>query len=238
MDSLADLHQAARRYCIERDQLVGPNWVFDELLQQVERFVPTDFKSLDEMREMLSAAAEMGVQNSLGHVLGGDPKQAKQELALFTDFLERGDITQWSYLPALPYRRVLTDAERRQVVDGLEARWGRWYAGFCDREQPDAVTIDMLETDVMEAPGSYDAVRHAVAQLMTGTYLFEIREWGPSYEQQLECCSFQCSEGCWTEPGYDWMVYCSHEASLTIAGAALIGSLHDLLSGVPLRPPR
>lgn len=231
--SIAALHQAARWYCLDRVRYwqhlpkhlfsdLAPPWPWETLeflLCQVEQFVPTDFATVDELREMLILVT--GIPGKA--VLESTPDS--QELVLFKQFLLNSDSAQWSHVPQLPYRRVLTDAETVRLRQSLEARWGRWYGGYCDRLTSPVATLDLA---ILEMPGSCDYLRRAVSAQNEGHRLFELREWGPSFEQEVEDTAFQAAEGFWMGRSLDWMVYVSHEASVTFAGQQLIEAMSQL----------
>lgn len=52
------------------------------------------------------------------------------------------------------------------------------------------------------------------------TRVWELREYGPEYE--LDAAVFEPAyngaEGFWTSPTHDWIIYASHEASITVGG--------------------
>lgn len=222
MCDLENFHQLARRYCADRAQSQSVQY---GMLIEIERFVPTDFLSVEEMREMLCLA----VSN-----VAAEGMAEKQAVTRFLEFLK--DLEPSQPVELLPYRRVLGQLEERRLVQALEARWGRWYGGDCDRAHSnDVVSIDQTETSIFEEPGSYDRMREVVARLENGARLYEINEWGPSYEQDVACSSFCKSESFCFPPGCDWMVYSSHESSLTLAGGALLQALTNFLGGLPLR---
>lgn len=232
MDSIATLHQAARRYCIERvsywqdsgnsssdDVRPWPWEILEFLLSEVEKFVPMDFATSDELRERLVAAARTPCSGVL------ETAAISHERTLFAEFLLRGDTHQWAHLPQLPYRRTLGDAEIKRLRHSLEARWGLWYGGYCDRQAPPVATLDIA---IMETPGAYDCLRQAVSAQNEGQRLFELREYSPSYELEVADTAFQAAEGFWVGRSLDWMVYVSHEASVTFAGQHLIDSMRSL----------
>ena len=57
--------------------------------------------------------------------------------------------------------------------------------------------------------------------------LFELREWGNGYELDLELASFTYTgaEGFWKSSDPSWMIYASHESSITFGGDWLIESV-------------
>ena|SRR5690348_1931827 len=130
-------------------------------------------------------------------------------------------------LKMLPYRRVLGKSESAMQFRDFERVWGKWYGGACDNEDL-SVHITMFD-GLMDAPDAYDDLRRILADHGINR-LFELREGGDGYELDLELASFAYNgtEGFWksTDPG--WMIYASHEASITFGGIWLIQSVRQL----------
>ena len=63
------------------------------------------------------------------------------------------------------------------------------------------------------------------------TRLLELREYDEGYEQDIALAEFTYDgrEGFWTSGGMEWMVYASHESSITFGGAWLIGAMRKCL---------
>lgn len=50
--------------------------------------------------------------------------------------------------------------------------------------------------------------------------VWELREYGREYERDVSEVDpeYDGAEGVWTSPAHDWIVYASHETSITIGG--------------------
>jgi len=59
------------------------------------------------------------------------------------------------------------------------------------------------------------------------TRVWELREYGPEYEIDLDEMEpeYTGAEGYWTSGDMDWLVYVSHESSVTLAGGWLIDAV-------------
>lgn len=186
----------------------SPSWSFQRMLEQVEQLAATDCSSLAQLRQRVHSILE----------LPEDP----QELTSFQAFLNQGDPNEWCQVSNIPYRRVLNSEELARSVTGLETRWGHWYGGYCNRQQDDAVTIESADTSFLNSPTSRRVLRHAIRELSGSAPLFELNEIGPSFEQEAGCVSLYGSERFWTPADFSWMLYSSHEDTLTFAGLPLL----------------
>lgn len=82
----------------------------------------------------------------------------------------------------------------------------------------------------MEFPGSYSGLRAALVEHGVGR-LFELREHGCGFEIPVELTGFTYNgaEGFWTNGAYDWLVYASHEASITFGSPWLVAKMREIL---------
>jgi hypothetical protein len=69
-------------------------------------------------------------------------------------------------------------------------------------------------------------LRRALAALGTAR-AWELREYGGDYEMDLDILEpmYDGAEGFWTDASYSWLIYASHESSITVAGADLLPAL-------------
>lgn len=256
------LHDAARRYCVERigtwhqkyaalgasgldrvehrggsgdytaearDMFPRHN-VLGAVLHDMERWVPDASVSVDDARKLLAdiaATAQSAFTHSSNPI---EVRAMEDERRLFKEFIGSCDIGLCATLPRMPFRRVLTDDEHAKLRAAFDGRWGMWYGGEVDRPvTPPHVT---LHTAAMDAPGAYDTLRSALAELGVSRVL-ELRESGHGHEIDLASADFvyDGDESWWTSSGLTWMVYASHESSITFGGDKLIDAMRARLSG-------
>jgi hypothetical protein len=246
------LHTATRRYCLERidqwhrryEELGPPDYergysdrhkdvfprynVLAAVLVEVERL------RAEQLVDFQDACNQLGsVGRTVHDAFPEDPKDAieqraaQEELDLFTSFVDGLDATTLAEVAPLPYRRTLLEAESQVVWDRLKQRFGLgehpfWFPLHGDRP-PD--------TAAFEAGAFYErfgaaGLRGILAQEGV-TRLWELREFGAEYE--LDLClvepSYNGAEGYWTANDMDWLVYASHESTITVSGAALLERL-------------
>ena len=111
------------------------------------------------------------------------------------------------------YRRVLAADDLAALSARFTATFGTWYGGVCDC----ALGLPYRTYHV-----PLDPVLAAVLRPLLPPRVFEWNEVDDSVEQDVSEISFERSEACWFAADLAWMVYASHEATLTIAGDALV----------------
>lgn len=247
MNEIQALHAAARRYCKnhihywhgqyaamgsrpneESALATYPRYnVLGAILQQVEQFVPEDFKTLAEARERLAV---------VGHTAESPFTMFRSNIAVdamqderhkFTQYVRHVSSADLLLIEPLPYRRAVVGEECQALAAKLKDRWGAdvhdywhpliaesvpagilvFHAALFERHITDQVLRDIL-------------IAHGI------TRLWEIREGGSAFELDTptEFC-YTGDEGYWTSGDMDWLIYASHESSITFAGDWLISEL-------------
>jgi hypothetical protein len=268
--SVRALHSAARRYCLERraelqDELearyqyftASPadrpekeraeayrRWagytVVGTILRAIERTLPRDFATTDELRAHLVELAGTA-QDSLSE---GFPAEAAasaiaQERTRFVAYVASLTDREATSLPVLPSRRVLRPGERDGVIARIRKRW----PSHQDIWHPGAVLTH--QTDVLHAQAAWfdhevpvQAFRLAIAghgdsrlwQLAEGSPHWESEPSGPRADYELEPGLFwpDESETIWVPRDLDWLIYADHEESISFAGSWLVRQIRDL----------
>ena len=107
--------------------------VLAAIQSEVEGFLPTDFKSLEDVRGFLELA---GVTAQSDFTNYSDPvgiAAVEDERQRFVSFVRTLDEAHLAEQRRLPFRRTLGSAEHKRLHDGLAQRWGNWYGGSVDR---------------------------------------------------------------------------------------------------------
>ncbi|MEJ0060753.1 MAG: hypothetical protein WDM79_14765 [Terricaulis sp.] len=135
-----------------------------------------------------------------------------------------------------PYRRTLSQEELAFAQKTLTERWGitthYWYP-LTESTHPltakfplVAVSLDKRAylpagLEVHDEKALYRKIRSFLDRRGVKR-VFEIWEHGESYSLDLSLAAFRYGpglEGYWFDEASDWLVYCSHESSVTLAGA-------------------
>ncbi len=244
METVQDLHTAARRYCMEQYALwtgkyasfpsggpysdkaydTFPRYRFaDETLINIERLVFGDKVLLPEARDLLvSAGAEAFEELKKQFVQQAIAVAAlKEEVNAYQGFIEGLTFSEKGIEP-LPFRRVLPDEEVTALWHVLQDRWdirGPGYGWFPLSEEPQPPGLLTFHTDLWDARRGDLLFKEFLAETSEAR-CFVLRELGPpDYEMDRELAepTYDGSER-FLFTNADWVVYASHESSLTLAG--------------------
>jgi hypothetical protein len=217
--------------------------VLHNLLVEIERTTPSDFATVAALRDHLLAmteaiqserrsyswSAEREVRTVTREPFNAEQEAVRGEFLGFVRGLSEDDLRQ---VPPLPFRRVLSDSQARRIAKGVSQRWGfeatKRYWWPLREGYPEQMPVDVL---VLQERHFYtdlgvDAMRGIL--LTRGiTRLFELTEhhFAPEYEIDIELCTFRGNETIWTSRSLDWLIYVSHESSITFAGEWLVAAV-------------
>ena len=269
MDEREALHVAARRYCMEHHerwvqrysesafdsahpeaQDIFPRYqVLAAILADVESVVPKDFVTLEDVRGFLLVAGQ-GAEDMFTR----PPKSPLadqaigEERAAFCRFIQRITPEDLAVVVPLPYRRTLSREEHQVLWTRLYERWGvregqYWYPLSPEAAPPDALAFqqDWFDHAVPPPVLQHILATHGVARV------WELHEYGPEYEITLAQVEpeYGDTEGYWTAGEIDWVIYVSHESSVTVGGSWLTVAVQavwpewdqHLYTGWDYRPP-
>ncbi len=130
------------------------------------------------------------------------------------------------HVQPLPYERVLTERESNRLWGRLERRWGADRHGFWYplnqilAPPPQTVAFNEAWFALYLPP---PRLRQILARRGV-TRIWQLSTEGEEYEMELALlfADGRQSEGYWMTDKMDWIIYQSHEASLTIAGERLL----------------
>ena len=197
---------------------IFPRYILDEaVLEQVETF---DFDALPDVEtlraELVEIARTAGNQTAANDI---QRRAAGEERAALVEAFAGCDLSKLSNDP-MPYRRVLSTSEATRVREQAAVAWGVGDGvlyPMCERTHPSFVAFDLKYSDSKEFQA--DIMRFIAEQGVER--VFEIREHGPSFESEpaAEDFAYNGAEGFWIPRSAEWIVYCSHEASITFGGS-------------------
>jgi hypothetical protein len=235
------LHAAARRYLLDQREDVG------NLLEEVERREPGDFSSVEVLRHWLLAVAsraEDDVRRPVETRGKGERievvrwcERTPEELAksgrerdAFAAYIRGLGEAELRAVAPLPYRRVLSERQSARWRAKLAERWDArprehyWYPLRPDPSPPDMLALQHLNFLLEVEPDAFRALffQHGVTRAFefVENHVFE-----RDYELDLEWLVPSGVEVFWTARAVDWVVYVSHEHSITFAGDWLLAGI-------------
>ena len=241
-DLLADEDRARRRkglpepttYNYSQEALATfPRYqVLDAIHAAVEALTPSDLGSLDEAREVL-AATGASAESIFTRPPNGEAEQRamNEEREQFAQYIRGLSNEELAEVDALPYRRTLTQAESTRAWKELNERWGvdgYWYP--LDRP-PDADPPPHTQAFTAEPFFEQDLQEHLRAALadLGVSRAWELRELDTDTNKEIELAVLEPvytgAEGYWMDVSLAWLVYASHENSVTVAGERLLPEL-------------
>jgi len=242
------LHNAARSYCINRhahwcseyqvliDRGVAragngytdeaydtfPRYnIMSAILTDIERF---DLDALPELAELAELLILSG--HTAKSVFNEKPSSAIESAAIaderqrFANAISKLASGRLPGMAMLPYRRVLSEAEVKSLWQRVEVRWattGGYFYPLNESTEPSLAAFDATAFDKQFPP---EALR-AILRKWRVNRLFELREYGDdNYLLALDAWSpyYNGAEGYWFSESLDWIMYASHEDSITTGG--------------------
>jgi hypothetical protein len=207
--------------------------VHQAILIAIEAFTPDDFESLEEARSLLSAAGETA-QSIFTEGPSNDIEQRAmdEERQKFVHFARTVSEDSLARTESLPFRRTLTQVEGIELRAKLRERWGVEDAYWYPIDRPETVPPPPDAVAFMAEPFFADDLQMTLRRILgdlQGPRLFELRESGFPANRELDLTLFEPTyngnEGLWTNGEAGWLIYASHESSVTVAGAHLVQEL-------------
>ncbi len=192
---------------------------------EVERLAPDSSQSLQELRSQLIKACDIAearlcaeLKNEIALKALGEESQ---DYKTYIRILSEGDLLNVS---PLPFRRVLSDKESKELWSHLKASWnvggGYW---FPLREGQAPSNVLVFHVDYFKAMNGFTLLREVLGQRGVSR-VFELHEFGPDEpDYEIELSIFEPAyrfggEQYSCTAGADWVVYASHESTITVCG--------------------
>lgn len=215
-------------YTLEAKRLFPRYIVLDAILPEIERSIPNDFSDKSEVRDSLLYA----IQNAQSILTENNDatcqKTMKEERRAFYDFIEIKYMEALRNVKPLAYRRTLSSQESKMLWRELKKKWGIddfWYPHIDNKPiETEAFMDDYFETEV----GFHFLIK--ILKKKNVQRVFELRERSVFPEYEIDVESFESTysingEGFWFSSELDWVIYASHENSITKAGTWLLAEI-------------
>jgi hypothetical protein len=203
-----------------------PRYRIVEAIQiEVERLTPASAATLNELRTLLIHASEFAQTRLHAELKNPIAREAlREEADAYRTHIQVLGTTDLANIEPLPFRRVIDEQESKRLWNQLKKAWdiggGHW---FPLKEGPVAPNVVAFHKDYFE---KMDGVRLLRESLKTHgiSKVFQLQEFGPPEpEYEIEISTFEPAYGSGgeqysTSEPTDWVVYASHESSITICG--------------------
>jgi hypothetical protein len=218
---------------------VFPRYRIDKAIRiEVERLAPESSNSLEELRSQLISAcdiAEGRLRSELKNEIARKAlREESEDYKTYIRILNEGDLLS---VAPLPFRRVLADKECKELWSQLKMTWdigeGYW---FPLREGQAPPNVLAFHVDYFKAINGFAILRNVLGQRGISR-VFELHEFGPDEpDYEIELSIFEPAyrwggEQYCTATGVDWVVYASHESSITLGGDWLVEVLKERWPG-------
>ncbi|HEY8290893.1 MAG TPA: hypothetical protein VIG44_00325 [Thermomicrobiales bacterium] len=245
MDDVVALYTAAWRYVTGHaqnlrtryfDRINEPDppfavWpriaVLDALLVDIESVMPDQFSSLDGLRDYLLLAGATATSPRTKEYSSVATDLIDKERHYFRTYITNLTATDLHKITPLPYWRRLSAIESESVWDILNQRWrtcnGRsWYP--LKAEAPSGVIA-------FQAAWFHHVISDEYLRSLLSNHrikrCWELYEDGWACEMAVELLSthhghYEALECYATAGEMDWLIYASHESSITVAGDWLL----------------
>ncbi|NEQ51865.1 MAG: hypothetical protein F6K11_17280 [Leptolyngbya sp. SIO3F4] len=219
-----------------RQQLLS-NYSRSEILMticiEIERLDVDVLEEIDDTRDRILQAGKEAKKTkprlNMGQTVKFEFYQVKpkpeieakisDERETFCKYIQQLSTSQLQSVSPLPYQRVLSPNESTSLWTQLRQRWqitgNLWYP-LCKCTLPD---ITAFQTNAFEDFCSSVSLINLLAAHNV-TRIWELREHGIEYEQDISLFEpvYTGAEGYWSSNTFDWIVYASHEESVTVGG--------------------
>ena len=248
MNVAQQLYDAARHYCInrhaywcteyqklmdQRQARIGSGYskkaydIFPRyhalaaILTEIERIDAESLPKEAELRELLTvagyAAESMFTQNPNSEIEATAIADERQELERAVRAFTPDDLAR---VQPLPYRRVLSAEEVATLWARIKQRWsadGSYFYPLSDRTDPTLRAFATNAFDDRFPPSELRQILHSKGV----NRVYELREYGDNnYHLDVDAWEpyYDGAEGFWFSDALDWIMYCSHESSITVGG--------------------
>ena len=257
MNEIEALITVARRYCIENheywtneyadkrngsdspvysysnsDYNIFPRYnALSAILSGVEYIVGSKFDNVEECKQKLIYLGEntdsIFTEGEKSNIEKGVIQEERNKFCEFIESIEIDDL--WK-IPSLSYRRRLRDEERNKIRQKLEDKWG--FDGGCWFPLVDinsSLPVIFVLKDHMKKE-DFARIEEFIGKIAE-KYLFEITENQIDYEIETNSLDMDCYETIVCDVSFGWVVYGSHENTITFGGKNLVKYVKHVFDG-------
>jgi hypothetical protein len=194
--------------------------VLKAILFEIERYRPEEFGTFDEAKHFFRLVAAQA-ENIFTRPPKGDleRKAMSEERETLSRFIDELTEDNLSTVEPLFYRRVLSAAESDSIWQTLRLRWdivdGYWYPLAIRKPSGVEAFQDAYFGKEIGAMNLHSILRNHGVETV-----WEMREDSNNYELELSAFEphYNGAEGFWCDSTFDWIIYASHESSISVGG--------------------
>jgi hypothetical protein len=201
--------------------------IHEAMLLALERFDPSGLPPLPLAREdfvtaLTAAETPMTLHNRQNPI---SRAAIEEERSRMIDLARRVSESEFAHVEPMPYRRTLGEDECNQRWEEVATRWGIGRGYWYPLNEPERPGLELVAFETPEF--RRDLTPGPLQEILRGfgvRRLYEFREFGLGRELAVEIFDpdYDGEEGYWTARGTEWIIYASHESSLTVGGRELI----------------
>lgn len=211
--------------------------------EEVDSIDPRDYRSIEELRAALVRIGRTADDPYLRSVIDARELEGiSGDRARFCEYISGVSPVELRLVEPLPYRRLLSQKESMGRWRKLDERWGTsfgsyWYPLRSEPTPPGVLALQEAWFWHEIPPARLAAILagHGVKQFwqLSGDFRYYIQG---EYEVGLESLEAgrgpgPAVEAYWTSGRMDWLVYISHESSVTVAGDWFIKAVKEAWPG-------
>ncbi|MGL1921235.1 MAG: hypothetical protein OCD03_09410 [Hyphomicrobiales bacterium] len=192
------------------------------ILNEVEKIDGDNLPSFSVLKKLIAKAGKNATSdmiqspsNEIEAAAIGDEKTK------FVQYIENLTEEEIKAIEPLPYMRLLTQKEVGKIWKKMARLWGceqgqYWYP-LADKSEPSLFAFDVSVFDKNFSP----EILQNILQSWNIERLYELREHGDEnyyLSRELWEPYYNGAEGFWVSEDLDWIMYASHENTITVGG--------------------
>ena len=201
--------------------------VLNAILLEVETLTGGEFSFLPDCRELLVLAGQIGetvfTTGKQNEIARRAMMEERNKFAAYIHQITEADLQD---VEPLPYERHLRKTESAGIRKNLLQHWnfdgGYWEPIGTYSSKP----VHFLAQENI-TPVDRERIKVFIAEIADG-YLYRMTEWHVDYQIENIFFEFDSSETVYCDSNYDWIVYISHENTVTFGGDELVAFIRCL----------
>lgn len=227
-----DREEDGFHYTFDAKRLYPRYVVLGAILPELEKYTPDEFDCLTDAKSKVfkiihEAVSLLTIANDEDDITRNTMAEERRN---FIAYLEKASRKKLIKEPALFYRRKLTASESDLLWAQLNMKWGIEKRGqWIPLDGSESKQVIAFMDDYFESEVGFDLLRKLLNEHGVN-YVYELRELESSPEYELEISAFSPTyglngEGIWCSKEMEWVIYASHENSITFGGESLVNKV-------------